>query len=105
MAQDPGLPPPAKFIAGRPQPNTAKMLVEAEKLHGLTKPIVGIHVRRTDKVAGTMKAGSLDARAFECAVFLLLHTVLDVFLHAVLRAYAKQIICLLICWKIFKLQR
>ena len=34
----------------RPQPNTAKMLVEAEKLHGLTKPIVGIHVRRTDKV-------------------------------------------------------
>jgi len=34
----------------RPQPDTANMLVEAEKLHGLTKPIVGIHVRRTDKV-------------------------------------------------------
>ena len=39
----------------RPQANTAKMLVEAEKLHGLTKPIVGIHVRRTDKVTGKGK--------------------------------------------------
>jgi len=34
----------------RPQPDTANMLIEAEKLHGLSHPIVGIHVRRTDKV-------------------------------------------------------
>ena len=34
----------------RPQPDTAKMMAEAEKVHGFSKPIVGIHVRRTDKV-------------------------------------------------------
>lgn len=34
----------------RPQPETANMLVEAERLHGFSRPIVGIHVRRTDKV-------------------------------------------------------
>jgi len=34
----------------RPQPDTANMLIEAEKLQGLAKPIVGIHIRRTDKV-------------------------------------------------------
>ena len=34
----------------RPQSDTENMLAEAEKDQGLTKPIVGIHVRRTDKV-------------------------------------------------------
>jgi glycoprotein 6-alpha-L-fucosyltransferase len=35
----------------RPQQETAKMLQEAEaSLSGFEKPIVGIHVRRTDKV-------------------------------------------------------
>jgi glycoprotein 6-alpha-L-fucosyltransferase len=34
----------------RPQSETAQMLEEGEKDIGLVKPIVGIHVRRTDKV-------------------------------------------------------
>lgn len=34
----------------RPQSETAQMLAEGEKELGLSKPIVGIHVRRTDKV-------------------------------------------------------
>ena len=34
----------------RPQAETAKMLAEAEKDQGLTHPVVGVHVRRTDKV-------------------------------------------------------
>ena len=34
----------------RPQPDTARMLEDMEKSLGFTKPIVGIHVRRTDKV-------------------------------------------------------
>ena len=34
----------------RPQPDTAQMLAEGEKELGLAHPIVGIHVRRTDKV-------------------------------------------------------
>jgi glycoprotein 6-alpha-L-fucosyltransferase len=34
----------------RPQPDTEKMLEDTEKSLGFAKPIVGIHVRRTDKV-------------------------------------------------------
>ena len=34
----------------RPQPDTARMLEDMEKSLGFAKPIVGIHVRRTDKV-------------------------------------------------------
>ena len=34
----------------RPQAETAKMLADAEKDQGLTHPVVGVHVRRTDKV-------------------------------------------------------
>ena len=34
----------------RPQEDTAQMLADAEKDQGLTHPVVGVHVRRTDKV-------------------------------------------------------
>jgi glycoprotein 6-alpha-L-fucosyltransferase len=34
----------------RTQPDTAKMLEDVEKSLEFAKPIVGIHVRRTDKV-------------------------------------------------------
>ena len=44
----------------RPQPNTAQMLTEAESELGFSKPIVGIHVRRTDKVGTEAAFHSVD---------------------------------------------
>ena len=44
----------------RPQPETSHMLAEAEKELGFSKPIVGIHVRRTDKVGTEAAFHSVD---------------------------------------------
>ena len=44
----------------RPQQSTANMLADAEKDQGLSHPIVGIHVRRTDKVGTEAAFHSVD---------------------------------------------